>query len=395
MQVVLGAIVIAATALIFIDRQLNRRGRRLLSTVPLSPRARRTVTILVFTLAGLTALPGIIPQLRVGIFAYCSVCPIGSVAEGGIHSPMDFVEILLVASWYYAATVIPVFLLAGLISGLLMTRWKRFTPRNVLSAFIIAAVLPVCSCGVIPVARAMLDKGERGIRTALVFLATAPLLSPVIIFLGLDILGPGYLLVRIAAAAVLACIVALVVAPHVVHTPTRNATAGSAGSGSEIGSPAMHAGSCAITASSPRSTDSVLEAARGTALSLLPYVLYGIVLGSVVAAAIPPEYVGAMIRSGILSLAASTLVGVPINMCAGEEILLISPLVGMGLPMGHALTFSLASTGICAGSLPLLTAIIGRKATLVMAAIYLVIPFLLGLALNLLPLGAAIGPQPF
>ena len=139
----------------------------------------------------------------------------------------------------------------------------------------------------------------------------------------------------------------------------------------------------------------MLLAAQRAALPLVPFVLYGIVIGSAVAASIPPEYVGTIIRSGILSLAASTVVGVPINMCAGEEILLVGPLVNMGLPMGHALAFSLASTGICAGSVPLLIAVIGKRATTLMVLLFLIVPFLLGLALNATSLGAAIGPQPF
>jgi uncharacterized membrane protein YraQ (UPF0718 family) len=129
--------------------------------------------------------------------------------------------------------------------------------------------------------------------------------------------------------------------------------------------------------------------------SLIAYVLYGIVFGSLVIAAVPADYVGTIVKSGILSLAAAAVVGVPINMCAGEEILLVGPLVGMGLSMGHAITFSLASTGICVGSLPLLNAVLGKRATIVMAAVYLALPFLLGLLINALPLGTAIGPQPF
>jgi len=395
MQVFLGALVVAVTLAVFADRLLTRRGRRAVHPLSMTPAARHATSIIIFSLAAVAAAPGIFPQLRIGIFAFCGVCPIGSVGADSAATPGGFLSTFLVACWYYAATVLPIFLVASLISGLLMTRWRRFTPRNAVTAFLVAGLLPVCSCGVIPVARAMLVRGDRGVRAALVFLTTAPLLSPVIVFLGLNVLGIGYLAVRVVAAAVVAVVAALVVTPHVARANSaRDETASVASC--ECGKD----GSCApadpvdrIVAVRP--TDSVLDAAGRTSLSLLPFVLYGIVIGSAVAAAIPPDYVGAIVRTGILSLAASTVVGLPINMCAGEEILLVGPLVNMGLPMGHALAFSLASTGICAGSIPLLVAVIGRRATLVLAAVYLVVPFLLGLLLNALPLGAAIGPQPF
>jgi uncharacterized membrane protein YraQ (UPF0718 family) len=128
---------------------------------------------------------------------------------------------------------------------------------------------------------------------------------------------------------------------------------------------------------------------------LIRYVLFGIVLGSLFTAALPADYVGAILQSGVASMAAVVVVGVPINMCAGEEILLSAPLSGMGLTMGHALAFALASTGICMSSVPLLLNVLGRRATLVMVAIYLVVPFLIGLIVNALPAVGTLGPAPF
>jgi len=128
---------------------------------------------------------------------------------------------------------------------------------------------------------------------------------------------------------------------------------------------------------------------------LITYVLFGVVLGSLFTAALPADYVGAILQSGVASMAVVVVVGVPINMCAGEEILLSAPLSGMGLTMGHAIAFALASTGICMSSVPLLLNVLGRRATLVMVAIYLVVPFLLGLLINALPAVGTLGPAPF
>ncbi len=395
MQALLGAIVFAVSILVFIDRLPGRSRRPLLRHVPLSPRTRDIVAVLVFTASVLISVLGMVPQLRAGLFAYCAACPVAGLGGTTITSFGEFATVVFEACWYYAATVVPVFIAACLLSGLLMTRWSRLTPRTAPSAFLVASVLPVCSCGVIPVAEAMLTAGRAGVRTALVFLATAPLLSPVIVLIGLDVLGPAYVLTRVAGAALVAAAVALTVAPH-VSTPCAAApsTAGSPtrASGTTSVSPTGSAGDPCSLPIDDRRADSPLAAARTTARSLFPYVLYGLCLGSLVAAAVTPEFVQTAARSGILSLAATTLVGIPINMCAGEEVLLIAPLVGGGLPLGHALAFSLASTGICASSVPLLSSVLGRRGTLVMIATYLVAPFVLGLVLNALPLAELAAP---
>ena len=381
MQALLGAIVFAVAILAFVDRLPARAGRPLLRRIPMSTRTRDLVAVFIFAVSVVVSVLGMVPQLRAGLFAYCAACPVAGLGGTTIASFGEFATVVLEACWYYAATVIPVFIAASLLSGLLMTRWSRLTPRNAPTAFLVASVLPVCSCGVIPVAKAMLTTRRAGVRTALVFLATAPLLSPVIIFIGLDVLGPAYVLIRVAGAALVATAVALMVGPHVAI-----------GSGSIVGTPRSNTDAACDSPVGDHRPDSPLAVARATARRLFPYVLYGLCLGSLVAAAVTPEYVQAIARSGILSLAATTLVGIPINMCAGEEVLLIAPLVRGGLPLGHALAFSLASTGICVSSIPLLSSILGRRATLVMVATYLLAPFVLGLLLNALPLAKLVTP---
>ncbi len=388
LQTFLGAGILALTVLAFFDRRARLHGRRLLRAPAVTPTVLRAATILVFVLSTLLIAPALFPRLRTGLFAFCSICPIGTVAQGEAISPSEFAGAFLLACWYYAATVIPLFIVASLLSGLLIVKSHHIKVRGIFGSFALAAVLPVCSCGVIPLAKTIIDRGGTGPRDGLIFLATAPLLSPIIILLGIEILGGGYVLVRIVTSFIIAIVIAFVVRPFLLTSPAGHVPGGASGS-------------CAVgagTASAVGAGDhggSVLAAGRNMFTSLIAYVLYGIVLGSLVVAAVPADYVGTIVKSGVFSLAAAAVVGVPINMCAGEEILLVGPLVGMGLSMGHAITFSLASTGICAGSLPLLNAVLGRRATIIMAVVYLALPFLLGLLINAIQLGAAIGPEPF
>lgn len=379
MEAFLGAAVVALTLIVGAGMIMARAGRPLTKGVAATPRTRTALMAVFSVLAALVVFPSLVPAARRGIFAFCGVCPIGTVATGGPESFVGFLNTFLLAAWYYAATVLPVFVLSCLLSGVLIAKAGRVRIRGVLPAFGLAAVLPVCSCGVIPIAKTMIERGGSGARDGLVFLATAPLLSPIIVSLAFTLLGGGYLVLRIIASLLLALAVALLVRPFL--SPPAEA-------------PAAYTPS-ATCATTPGAGGSVLLAAWRMLAGLTRYVLFGVVLGSLFTAALPADYVGAILQSGVASMAAVVVVGVPINMCAGEEILLSAPLSGMGLTMGHALAFALASTGICMSSVPLLLNVLGRRATLVMVAIYLVVPFLIGIIVNALPAVGTLGPAPF
>ncbi|MFH1689851.1 MAG: permease [Candidatus Eisenbacteria bacterium] len=386
MEAPLGAAVVALTLILAVGTILTRTGRWHMKPLAATTRTRTAVMAVLSVLAVLVVFPSLVPAARLGIFSFCGVCPIGTVATGGPESLGGFLNTFFLAAWYYTAMVLPVFVLGCLLSGVLIAKSRRFRIRGVLPAFGLAAALPVCSCGVIPIAKAMIERGGTGTRDGLVFLATAPLLSPIIMSLAFTLLGGSYLVLRVVSSLALALAVALLVRPF-LSPPARTPGEGAAPDG-ESTSP----GACATA---PGAGGSVLLTGWAMLTGLASYVLFGVVLGSLFTAALPADYVGTILQSGVASMAAVVVIGVPINMCAGEEILLSAPLSGMGLTMGHALAFALASTGICMSSIPLLLNVLGRRATLVMVAIYLVVPFLIGVVVNALPVIGTLGPAPF
>jgi uncharacterized membrane protein YraQ (UPF0718 family) len=376
MESVLGAAVLAVALLYAADAIGARRGRRLFRALPLTPAARRGLMILSVALASAMVLPSLLPGLRRGFFAFCAVCPLSPATFTGLLTPEGFSRPFLLGLWYYAATVLPIFVLACLLSGVVLARTRRLPVRGPVTAFAFAAALPVCSCGAVPFGRAIIDRGGRP-RDGIIFIATAPLLSPIILFLAITVLGVDYTIARILGAAAIAAAAGVI--------------------GARVLDPSRSERPAAATAPTPppASGGSALIAGWRYLTGLVRYVLYGIVIGALFTALVPADYVAALIRSGPLSLAAAVVVGVPVNMCAGEEIILSAPLVGMGLTLGHAVAFGLASTGICLASIPLLAAALGRRVTLALVAIYLAVPFLVGLIVNLLPMATALGPEPF
>lgn len=365
-QVWLGGVVTLAALLIPLWPVLTGRRRGHGAAPGITREALRRVMVLFTVVSVGLSIPTLVPVLRRGIFAFCSSCPV--VASGGSPTSVPaYTVVFLEAVFYYSATVLPMFVLACALSGLVIRFSDRVRPSGPLASFAVAAVLPVCSCGVIPLAKTMVDRGGASARNGLVFLVAAPLLSPVVIALGAATIGPLYVGVRIVASLAMALIVAAVVRPLL---PGPDPVLSSGGPG---------------PLSPDTSGGSALLAGWGMLTGLLRYVLLGVVLGSLVAAILPAGLIESALNAGPLSMAATVLAGVPINMCSGEEILVTAPLVPAGLTMGHAIAFALAGTGICVSSLPLLAAVVGRRGALAIVALYLTVPFVIGLALTALP----------
>jgi uncharacterized membrane protein YraQ (UPF0718 family) len=373
-QELLGALVIVGTAIAFLGPRLLHGSQGNLRTPPLTPAARKGLMAALTIVAAAVALPAFFAPARKGIFAFCAACPVVGGAETSASSPAQLPGVLLLAEWHYAATILPVFVIACAASGLLTARGDRLRVHGFLGSFALASALPVCSCGVVPLARSLMARGGQAIRDGVVLLIAAPLLSPVIIFLGLAVLGPTYVALRVLASLAIAAVAVPVVLP--LLPPELSAMR-------ETARPAI--------------SPPALEAGWNTLRSLARYVLLGVFLGALVAVAVPRGAVASALSAGPLATAALVVAGVPISMCAGEEILVVAPFTGAGLTMGNAIAFALAGAGICIGSIPLLLAVLGRKGTLAVIALYLILPFVTGVLIDLvpgLPLGAGQLPVP-
>jgi uncharacterized membrane protein YraQ (UPF0718 family) len=366
MQTWLGAVVTLAAVLIPLWPRMRGASCSGGALPAVTPEATRRVMLLLVVASAVLAAPTLVPVLRQGVFAFCSSCPV--VGSGTAPSSTGgYAVVFFQAVFYYAATVLPMFVLACSLSGLVIRFSDRLRPAGVLGSFGLAAILPVCSCGVVPLAKTMIDRGGTQARDGLVFLAAAPLLSPVVILLGAAAVGPLYVAARVIASLLMALVVAAVVRPLLP---------GNAGIGSPDASNRERPGDAPVSA---------LLSGWHMLTGLLRYVLLGVVLGSLVATVLPAGLVESALNAGPLSMAATVLAGVPLNMCSGEEILVTAPLIPAGLTMGHAVAFALSGTGICVSSLPILAAVLGRRGTMAIVALYLVVPFVLGVALSALP----------
>lgn len=248
-----------------------------------------------------------------------------------------------------------VIVLIGIFGGVLIEQYskkaKRFFPKNQWLAFLYASFLPVCSCGVIPIVESM--KKVVKLRTLITFIISAPLLNPYIIFMSITVLGLEYAILRIVSAFVLA-----ISSGFMVEYLAKVFNF-------EI--PGVY-DNCQTTCSPM--TPNVYLKTMGYMRKLLPYILLAGALSFTLEFIHPQQYLESLsFSNNVFSNALMLVVGIPVYVCNGADVLFLKPLLQFtDLSMGAAMTFSLASSAICISSIVMLVKFFGKKVTLAIIA---------------------------
>jgi uncharacterized membrane protein YraQ (UPF0718 family) len=297
------------------------------------------------------------------LFIYCNyICT--NFNQQTFDSAYPFFHIL----YRYALGFFPYLVAACFIGGFIMTYYNssRFKmPDSMPGAMLFASFLPICSCGAIPIGRAMMETGKIRVRTIIAFMMVAPVLSPIVIPLSFQ-LGLEFVVTRIVGIAVLASVTGILVEKFTgVKEEGKGGKAYSC-----VGCP--KAGKI-----KPATTKSPVIASWNLLLTLAPPISQGILMGSLVAKYVPPEAIAPFLTSNALSIFIIGLLALPLYICHGQEVLILKPLMSasmMGeavLPVGHAIAFTFTGTGMCLAAIPPLMATIGKKATIfVISAFY-------------------------
>lgn len=262
--------------------------------------------------------------------------------------------------------------IAGIFLGTLLekyfSRFKKYYPRNSLTAFVYASVIPVCSCSAIPLIESM--KSRMPLRTIITFVVAAPLLNPYIVTLSFSVLGPVYTSLRIVSSFLVAIGTGWIVEWFYKR----------------MGKPDIGVyKSCEPQGCSVSKKD-VYEKTWNMLSRIAPYILLAGALGLLLEMVNLPK----MIENTYLSndwstLSIAVLIGAPLYFCNGADVLFLQPLMNYtSLSMGAAMAFSLSSTAICVSSLVMLTRFIGKKLTIVVLLATIALTFLIGAGINML-----------
>lgn len=278
------------------------------------------------------------------------------------------------------------FLMAGFLSVFISPAWleRHLGGRGlgpVLKASLFGVPLPLCSCGVIPVAASLRAHGaSRGATTA--FLLSTPQTGVDSILVTYTLLGPLFAVFRPLAALVTGFLGGGLV--QALAEP-RGAEAAAA----LRPSPADDR---------PRGVAAKVRAALDYGLVTLPAdiaraLLVGVVIAGALAALIPQDFLARYLDSGPLAIVLMMVVGIPIYVCATASVPLAAGFIFLGASPGAALAFLIAGPATNAATISTVARVLGRRTTVIYLLTVAGSAFGSGLLLDwLLPRAAAAVP---
>jgi uncharacterized membrane protein YraQ (UPF0718 family) len=300
---------------------------------------------------------------------------------------MSFVYGVIISTWGLVREAAPYmlagFLLAGVVRAFVPTAAvvKFLGKAKVRSVFWAAAIgvpLPLCSCGVIPMAAALRREGaSKGAVSSFVISTPES---------GADSILATYALMDLPmtiARPVLAFVTAFVAGvaevlfgrPSAAPAPEKAAC----GCGCEDNCGDAESAKPGIA----RRLAGGLSYAFGEMFEdMAAYLLVGFLAAGVLAAAVPPTLVAERLSSHTLQIIALVILGAPIYVCATAATPIAAVLVAKGVSPGAALAFLLAGPATNAASLAVLSKYLGRRSVVIYLVTIIILAIAGGVVLN-------------
>jgi uncharacterized membrane protein YraQ (UPF0718 family) len=267
----------------------------------------------------------------------------------------------LSTSWSVLAEMAPYlwvgFLAAGVISawmpvGVVERHLGRRGLPQVVKATLFGIPLPLCSCGVIPVAASLRRQGaSRG--ATISFLTSTPQTGVDSILVTWSLLGPVFTLYRVAAAFLSGLICGSAV----------DAWADGEKEATEPKAPANCCGEESIEPSRWRHSIQygfqTLPAEIGMAL------IVGILISAVITTLIPAQFAGEALGGPMTQILAAMVAGIPFYVCSTGSVPIAMGLVAAGLSPGAAMAFLITGPATNAATLTTVWSVMGRRTAMV------------------------------
>ncbi len=284
-------------------------------------------------------------------------------AKGGAMP--DFLVRFAISIWETLREMSPYLLLGFLVAGVLSVLVRpEVVERHlggrglwqVVKAAVFGVPLPLCSCGVIPVAASLRRHGA-GAGATTSFLISTPQTGVDSILVTYSLLGPVFAIFRPVVALASGLFGGALVnafgyekgsaeEPHLACTAECCAAAGN-----RRGSVARALRYGFITL--PRDIDKAL--------------IIGIIVAGAISAALPDDYLAGVLGGGIAAMLVMMAVGIPVYVCATASVPIAAALIAKGVSPGAALVFLMTGPATNAATVTTVWRIMGRR----VAAIYL------------------------
>ena len=253
------------------------------------------------------------------------------------------------------------FLLAGLLHNILSPdRLQRILGNKKTStlgkAIASGLLLPICSCGVVPLGLGLYYSGAY-LGPVLAFMTACPIINPAAAIMAFGLLGPKLAICYLATGLVSAFLIGL----------TGNALAG----------PELHASGLESLAEQAVLEDANPVALSGKLLSGLQwgfkdlgvqvskYVVPGILLAGLITAIVPPSLIQHYLGNpGLISIGGIALIGAVMYVCAVGHIPFVAALIACGAAPGVAITFLMTGAATNLPELLSIYKLIGKRAAI-------------------------------
>ncbi len=264
------------------------------------------------------------------------------------------------------------FLVAGFLSIFLDADWlDRHLGGGgllpVLNASLFGVPLPLCSCGVIPVAASLRQHGaSRAATTA--FLLSTPQTGIDSIMITWTMLGPFFAVFRPVAALLTGVLGGVLVQ---FFSPGRSQKKDL--STSQDRNPFATVDERAqlkVVAQASQSIGRKTRQAFTYGLITLPAdigkaLLVGLLVAGIFAAVIPEGFLASYLGSGPLSIALMMIVGIPLYVCATASVPLAAGFIFLGATPGAALAFLIAGPATNAATITTISRVLGRGTAII------------------------------
>lgn len=293
---------------------------------------------------------------------------------------MQYIITLLEACWTVLGQMSPYLLLgftiSGVLSVLMSTIWiERHLGggriSSVVKATLVGVPIPLCSCGVIPVATSLKRSGaSKGATTA--FLISTPQTGVDSILATYGLLGPLFAIFR-PVAALLTGIIGGTAVTWSENEPVTFPVASSENSSDE---PVLTFGA------------KVIAALKYAYITLPADISKALVMGILIAGIISTFLSGTMVTelfdNYILSFVIMLAIGLPLYSCSTSSIPIALGFMKMGVTPGAALVFLIAGPATNAATITVVWKVLGKRSTIIYLLTVLIGAIVSGLAFDFL-----------
>ena len=289
------------------------------------------------------------------------------------------------------------FLVAGILSVYIDPEWveRHLGGRGMLPAVkaaLFGVPLPLCSCGVIPVSTGIYRHGaSRSATTS--FLLSTPQTGVDSIAVTYALLGPVFAIFRPVVALLTG-----IVGGALVQLADDNGANAAPENVTETDSTST-ADNCDCDSCEDVDNPSKIGRVLKYGFINLPKdigsaLLIGILIAGVMAAVVPPDYLGGLIGGGIVSILILMAAGVPVYVCATASVPIAAGFMHMGASPGAALAFLVAGPATNAATFTTIIKVLGKTTAIIYLSTVAVSAVVSGLFLNwLVPAVKNVMPQ--